>query len=62
VSSIVYFPGYITKIFPEQLELYLAKNVAYAILFYYGFNFVGWIIIGAIVGYLYGRCREGNFK
>lgn len=42
--------------------MYLAKNVAYAILFYYGFNFVGWIIIGAIVGYLYGRCREGNFK
>ncbi|MEE9176400.1 MAG: hypothetical protein V3U19_09540 [Thermodesulfobacteriota bacterium] len=60
LSLIVYFPVYITKIFPEQLELYLTKNVVYTILFYYGFNLVGWIIIGAVVGYLYGRRRTAK--
>ncbi len=53
LNFIIYLPMYLPMLL--QLERRLYDAPFYMIFVLYGYNFLGWIIIGAVVGYLYGR-------
>ncbi len=54
---LIHFPA---KILSNILIKYYGTSY-YSILFF-GSNFLGWIIIGVIAGYLYGGRGDGDFK